>query len=104
MAPAVFQATEDSPGQSQRQAIDRLAQRVVQLDLGLVATLFIESVRPLNFVGSQLMHFFSPFIHAFGQFPDYDALSTLLEDRRCVDALLEAIEREEAARESAARK
>jgi len=76
--------------------IERLARRIVRMQLAPAAIFFIESVRPLNFVGSQLMHFLAPFIHAFGEYPDYDKLATLLEDRRSVDLLLEAIEREEA--------
>lgn len=82
----------------QQELADRLAGRIVRLGLGPVALLFIESVRPLNFVGSQLLHFLAPFVQAFGHFSDYDTLAALLENRRSVDRLLEAIEREEAAR------
>jgi hypothetical protein len=77
----------------------RLARRVVRLGLGPVAILFVESSRPLNFIGSQLLHFFAPFVHAFGEFRDYALLARVLEDRRSVDLLLEAIEKEEDARE-----
>ena len=85
--------------EEQIQVINRLARRIVRLKLGMVSLLFIESVRPLNFVGSQLLHFLSPFVHAFGSFSDYHQLATLLEDRRSIDLLLEAIEKEEAAGE-----
>ena len=78
----------------------RIARRIVRLELAPVAVLFIESFRPLNFVGSQLLRFLAPFVHAFGRFPDYESLAQLLEDRDSIDRLLEAIEREEEARES----
>jgi hypothetical protein len=81
-----------------RDLYGRLARRVVRLGLGPVAVLFIESSRPLNFVGSQLLHFFAPFVQAFGGFRDYELLARVLEDRRSVDLLLEAIEKEEEAR------
>lgn len=93
------QAGEELLTDEAQELIHRLAKRIVQLQLGPVAIFFIESVRPLNFVGSQLLHFFGPFVHAFGRFPDYDVLAQLLEDRRSVDFLLEAIETEEEARE-----
>jgi hypothetical protein len=86
----------------QRQAVERLARQVTRLGLSPVAILFIESSRPLNFVGSQLLHFFAPMIQAFGKFQDYQAIAELLEDRRSVDYLLEAIEREEAKADAAA--
>jgi len=81
-----------------RELFQRLARKVVGLGLGPVAILFIESMRPLNFVGSQLLHFFAPFVQAFGEFQDYDLLMRSLEDRRSVDLLLESIEKEEEAR------
>lgn len=86
--------------EASRQMIQRLAATIVRMNLSPVAILFIESARPLNFVGSQLLHVFSPLVNALGHFPDYETLSFLLEDRRNVDLLLEAIEREEVRKEA----
>jgi len=94
-----LEASEVVLSKEARDLYRRLARRVVRLGLGPVAVLFIESSRPLNFVGSQLLHFFAPFVHAFGEFRDYALLARVLEDRRSVDLLLEAIEREEGDRE-----
>jgi len=91
-------SNQDYLSPQEQELANRLAGRIVRLGLGPVALLFIESVRPLNFVGSQLLHFLAPFVQAFGHFSDYDTLAALLENRRSVDRLLEAIEREEAAR------
>ena len=90
-----YTSNEDSVAAQQQELAERLARRIVGLGLGPVAILFIESARPLNFVGSQLLHFFAPFVHAFGQFPDYEILAKLLENRDSIDQLLEAIEKEE---------
>ena len=95
MSPDETYVLEEQTAVEQRELIDRFAKRIVSLNLGPVALLFIESVRPLNFVGSQLMHFFSPFVHAFGDFSDYESFAKLLEDRKSIDLILEAIEREE---------
>ena len=75
--------------------IRRLSRRIVRLRLSPVALLFIESVRPLNYVGSQLLHFLSPIVHAFGDFSDHERLARILENRRSIDLILETIEKEE---------
>ena len=84
----------------QQELVERLARRVARLDLAMVAIFLIESVRPLNFVGSQLMHFFSPIVYTFGDFQDYRVLAELLQERESVDYLLDAIETEERRKES----
>ena len=84
----------------ERAAVNRLVRRVRDLGLGPVAILFLESARPLNFVGSQVMHFLAPMVHAFGRFEDYEVLARLLEDRESIGRIVSAIERvEEEARD-----
>jgi hypothetical protein len=79
----------------ERRVLDRLVQQVVRLRLELVAILFLESVRPLNFVGSQALHFFAPLVQIMGRFQDYEILAAALENRRSIDYLLEALENHE---------
>lgn len=79
----------------ERRVLDRLVQQVVRLRLELVAILFFESVRPLNFVGSQALHFFAPLVQIVGRFQDYELLAAALENRRSIDYLLEALENQE---------
>ena len=57
------------------------------------AVLYLESMRPLSFVGSQFMHVMSPAITTFLSTSDWDALAKLLEDRRGLEYLLTRIER-----------
>jgi len=56
------------------------------------AILFLESVRPLSFVGSQAMVFLGPFAHAIFTTRDYDRLASLLERRQNLEQLVRAIE------------
>ena len=72
--------------------LDKLAQKVIQRKMVLPAILFLETMKPLNFVGSQVMVFFQPFISAFFPTHEYDLLSTMLEDRQMVELLLKKIE------------
>jgi hypothetical protein len=57
------------------------------------AILFLESVKPLSFVGSQAMYFFEPMVRALFPLPEYERLASLMERRESVEELLVRIER-----------
>jgi len=57
------------------------------------AILFLESMKPLSFVGSQAMYFFEPMVRALFAVPEYERFAALMERRESVEALLVAIER-----------
>ena len=80
------------PNEAQSRAVERLASVIVRFGLTVPALLAIESVRPLSFVSSQLMYMMSPSIAALFTAADWDALASLLEDRRGIDFLLDRIE------------
>jgi len=85
--------------------LDRMANWVVDRGLETPAILFLESVRPLSFVGAQGLVFLGPFAHALFSTLDYDRLARLLEDRANLERLVRVIEaaadRREAARRAA---
>lgn len=68
----------------------RLADAIVARRMGAPATLFLESLRPLNFMGSQALVFLEPFVRP--RTPDYRRLAELLESRAAIGKLVEAIE------------
>ena len=53
--------------------------------------MLLEVGRPLNFVGSQLLVFLSPFISLIFNPEELKRFTRLLAKRRAVDALVEAI-------------
>ena len=73
---------------------DQLARWLVERRLETPAVLFLETARPLSFVGSQAMHFFQPFANALFATPDYERFARLLDDRGNVEILIQTIERE----------
>ena len=75
--------------------IDRIARAIVQRRLGVLAIVLLESVKPLTFIGSQLMVFLDPFVSAFFKPDDYRLFYEMLEDRKNVDRLIEKIEQYE---------
>ncbi|MBT6561690.1 MAG: hypothetical protein HON76_04090 [Candidatus Scalindua sp.] len=72
--------------------ISKLADIVVRRNMSVPAIMFLESVRPLNFVGSQAMVFFKPVISRFFTSVEYDKLATILEKREVIDLLIIEIE------------
>ncbi len=73
--------------------IRKLADFVVRRDMAVPAVMFLESVRPLNFVGSQSMVFFKPILSRFFSRYEYDRIASILEKREVVDLLINEIEK-----------
>ena len=73
--------------------IRKLADFVVRRDMSVPAVMFLESVRPLNFVGSQSMVFFKPILSRFFSRYEYDRIANILERREVVDLLINEIEK-----------
>ena len=71
---------------------DRLARWIVERRLETPALLFLESSRPLSFVGAQAMHFFQPLVSVLYSGPEYERFARLLEDRANFSILLDTIE------------
>jgi hypothetical protein len=79
-----------------RALIDGLAAKVVRMGMVVPAILFLESSKPLSFLGSQAMVFFEPFVKTFFTADGYTRLSRLMEDRGNVEVLIRRIEALEA--------
>ena len=89
-----------------KELLAMIANQVVKRKLSVPAIMFIESVKPLSFVGSQALIFMQPIVQAFLNRKEYDEFAVLMEDRENVELLLQEIERQEAewqAREKAER-
>ena len=56
------------------------------------AILFLESVKPLSFIGSQALYFFEPMVRAIFSVPEYERFAALLERRENIEVLLVKIE------------
>ena len=75
--------------------IERFAEGVVDRRLATPVVLFLESVRPLNFVGSQLLYFLSPLIGWFVPRWELEAFGRVLEKRKAIGRILDEIEARE---------
>lgn len=76
--------------------LDKLAKKAVERGMSVPAILFLESVKPLNFIASQVMIFFEPIIQTIFNFKDYNNLRSALEKRESLEILLLKIEKYDA--------
>lgn len=89
--------------EADRKLLARLAAAIVLRRMAGPAVLFLTSLRPLNFVGSQAMHFLRPFLTPLLNPRDYRRLAGILERREGLAALVAAIEAAVARRSGEAR-
>jgi len=93
----------DARRQGQREIMDRLAGKIVERRLATPAILFLESIKPLSFLGNQALIFFQPIVQSIVNFNSYDEIAGILEDRENLEYLLSKIEALEGAQSALAR-
>jgi len=73
--------------------LERVAATVVERGMATPAILFLESVGPMNFLGSQALHFFTPLLEVVFPQHDVERVAHLLERRDTLSRLTVLIER-----------
>jgi hypothetical protein len=95
MEDIVFEVSEER----KKILIGKIAQKIIDYRLSPVAIIFLESSKPLSFLGNQFMIFMQPFYRAIFSFREYEEIAAMLEDRNNVEALICEIERLEEERD-----
>ena len=80
----------------QDEVLEKVAKKVVEKRMTVPALMFIESVKPLNFIGSQVMVFFEPIVQTIFDFKGYTTFREAIEDRENVEILMQKIEKYDA--------
>jgi hypothetical protein len=78
--------------------LERVAATVVERGMATPAILFLESVGPMNFLGSQALHFFAPILEVVFPQRDVERVAHLLERRDTLSRLTALIEQRTATR------
>lgn len=73
--------------------LERVAAAVVEREMAVPAVMFLESVGPMNFLGSQALHFFMPILEVVFPQRDVERVALLLERRDTLSRLAALIER-----------
>ena len=88
---AVDQLDSVAPTPQQQSIIDRLCREIVRRRLSTPALMFLEMSRPLNFIGAQAMHFFTPLVSAVTDAQGFEQFALFLEQRGSIDHLCRQI-------------
>ncbi len=76
--------------------MEKIAKGIVQRQLTVPAIIFLESVRPLSFLGNQMLIFANPVISLVVQSGDYYKFIRMIENRDNIEKLTIMIEEENA--------
>jgi hypothetical protein len=93
---AVEPADPVEPTDEQRPVAERLCREIVRRRLTVPALMFLEMSRPLGYLASQAIHFFTPLIAAVSDAQGHKHLAAFLERRQSVEYLCRRIEQLEA--------
>ncbi len=72
--------------------LEKVARLIAQRGMTMPALLFLESVGPLNFLGSQVLHGLRPFLELVCDATEMERLATILERRESIPRLTAIIQ------------
>jgi hypothetical protein len=72
--------------------LDRVADAVVKRGMAAPATVFLESLGPMNFLGSQALYFLTPIVEWAFQAKEVEQVARLLERRDTISRLIAIID------------
>ena len=72
--------------------LGELAGRIARRGLTAPAVLWLESLRPVSFLGSQVLHFLSPIVQLVVPAASLPRLAEILEERSHLERMLEHLE------------
>lgn len=89
----VEKESDFQPDEQDLELIDTVCREIVKRGMATPAVHFLESTRPLNYVGSQTMTFFEPVMHAVLRHPEaWRRFAEILEHRGSVEHLCRRID------------
>lgn len=72
--------------------LEKMAAVIVNRDMSTPTILFLESMGPMNFLGSQALHFLTPILSVACPTKELEQVARLLERRDMIPHLIELIE------------
>ena len=85
---AIGKSNRFSPNKKEEVVVEKVCNEIVKRHVTLPAIVMLETFRPLNYLGSQVMHFFHPIISSILTIDGYSDFTTLLEKRESVDYII----------------
>ena len=80
------------PDEKTAETVRRICREIVRREMVVPAVMLLEMSRPLNFLGSQALHFFQPFGTVLIDPDAWDGFARFLEQRGSVEYLIQSLE------------
>ena len=74
--------------------LEKIARGIVRREMTAPALLFLESLGPLSFLGSQALHGLIPFLDLVGNERELERIAAILERRDSIDRLIILIQKQ----------
>jgi len=85
-------ADEEGSVDEDQELINKVAGKIVRMRMTIPAIFFLESSKPLAFLGSQLLIFFEPFIQTLFNIRQYQRFAILMEHHENWERLIRKME------------
>lgn len=89
---AVERPEDFVPTVEQQQIADRICREIIRRDMVTLAILSLETCRPLNYIGSQAIHFFAPFLSFLVDPKAQNIFADFLEKRGSIEWMCQRLE------------
>lgn len=96
---AIERPEDFAPTAEQQEIADHICREIVRRDMVTLAILSLETCRPLNYVGAQAIHFFSPFLSFLVDPRSQKLFAQFLEKRGSIEWMCRRLETLDAASE-----
>ena len=83
---------DDIPDEEQQALLEKVARQIVKRRLTVPAILFLETCKPLNFLGSQILIALNPFVQSIFNTAEYQKFALIIEKDANVELLIRLIE------------
>jgi hypothetical protein len=90
--PEEVPSAEEGPVDEDQELINKVANKIVRMRMTVPAIFFLESSKPLAFLGSQLLIFFEPFIQTLFNIRQYQRFALLMEHHENWERLIRKME------------
>lgn len=80
--------TEEGLAREDVALLEKIAHGIVRREMAAPALIFLESLGPLSFLGSQALHGLIPFLELVSNEKELERLATILERRDSIDRLI----------------
>lgn len=89
---AIERPEDFAPTAEQQEIADQICREIVRRDMVTLAILSLETCRPLNYVGAQAIHFFSPFLSFLVDPRSQKLFAQFLEKRGSIEWMCRRLE------------